>query len=80
MDRLGSAKRVAGAKQTKNVIISGNAALVYTACDANPSMIQEISDLCAEYGVEVVSDCSMKELAKACRIDVQCAAAAVLKD
>ena len=80
MDRLGSAEKVAGIKQTKNVIISGSAALVYIACDANPSMIQEISDLCAEYGVEAISDYSRKELAKACKIDVPCAAAAVLKD
>lgn len=79
MDRLGSAEKVAGIKQTKNAVISGNAALVYTACDADPSMIQEISDLCEEYGVEVVSGYSRKELAKACRIDVPCAAAAILK-
>ena len=80
MDRLISAKKVAGIKQTKNAIIKGNAAVVYTAEDADPSMISEILKLCGEHGVEAVSVETRKELAKACRIDVPCAVAAVLKN
>ena len=80
MDRLVSAKKVAGIKQTKNAIIKGNAAVVYTADDADPAMVNEILKLCSECGVETVSVESRKELAKLCKIDVPCAVAAVLKN
>lgn len=79
MDRLGSANKVAGIKQTKNALVSGKALLVYTANDANPQMLEEVLRLCRECGVEVVTDYSRKELSKACRIDVLCSAAAVIK-
>ena len=79
MDRLSSAKRVAGIKQTKGAITSGEAMVVYVACDADAARLAEITELCARCGVEVVSNHSGKEIAKACRIDVSCSAAAVLK-
>ncbi len=79
MDRLSSAKRVAGIKQTRNAIASGDAAVVYVACDADAARLAEIMELCARCGVEIVSNHSGKELSKACRIDVSCSAAAILK-
>ena len=80
MDRLLSAKKVAGIKQTKNAIITGDAIVVYIAEDVDPSIKKEVSVLCDENNIEIVSVGSRKELAKACRIDVPCAVAAVLKN
>ena len=79
MERLISHNKVAGIKQTKAAIMSDKAAVVYVACDADPCAVDGISILCGERGVEVVCGCTRKELAKACKIDVPCAAAAVLK-
>ena len=80
MDRLLSAKKVAGIKQTKNAIITGDAIVVYIAEDVDPSIKKEVSALCDENNIEIVSVGSRKELAKACKIDVPCAVAAVLKN
>ena len=80
MDRLNSLSRVAGIKQTKNAVLGGNAKVVYAASDADPSLIAEITSLCAERGVEVVGGITRRELAKACKIDVPCAVAAALKN
>lgn len=80
IDNLISSKnKVAGVKQTKNAIISGQASMVYVAYDADEELTGQITALCEENGTEFVSDFSRKELAKACRIEVPCAAAAVLK-
>ena len=79
MERLISHNKVAGIKQTKAAINSGGALVVYVACDADPCAVEVVSKLCCERGIELVCDYTRKELAKACRIDVPCAAAAVLK-
>ena len=79
MERLITPNKVAGIKQTKAAIKSQNALVVYVANDAAPQAVSEVVDLCKEVNVELVCDYTRKELAKACRIDVPCAAAAVLK-
>ncbi len=79
MHRLNSSNRVAGVKQTKAAVAENKVQVVYLACDAAPTMTEPIARLCREKGIELISDCTRKELAKACRIDVLCAAAAVLK-
>ncbi len=80
IDSLASSKnKVAGVKQTKNAIISRQALMVYVAYDADEALTGQITALCEENGTELVSDFSRKELARACRIEVPCAAAAVIK-
>ncbi len=79
MERLNTPNKVAGIKQTKAAIKSQRALVVYVASDAAPQAVSEVVEFCKEMGVELVCDYTRKELAKACRIDVPCAAAAVLK-
>lgn len=79
MQRLNSSNKVAGIKQTKAAVNNNQALVVYTAKDAGPQLVEPIEALCREKGIELVSDCTRKELAKACHIEVPCAAAAVLK-
>lgn len=79
MERLNNPNKVAGIKQTKAAIKTQNALVVFVANDAAPQAVSEVVDLCKEMKVELVCDYTRKELAKACRIDVPCAAAAVLK-
>ncbi len=79
MERLNTPNKVAGIKQTKAAIKSRKALVVFVGSDAAPSAVGEVIDLCKEMDVELVCDHTRKELAKACRIDVPCAAATVLK-
>lgn len=79
MDRLSSSKKVVGIKQTKNAIKGNNAKCVYVANDADPSLTEQVFALCKEYNVEAVAEFSRKEIAKACRVDVPCTTAAIIK-
>jgi len=75
---LATADKVVGAKQTKRALIADTAKEVFLAADADPRVTGPIAALCAEKGVTVHTDCSMKELGAACGIAVGCAVAAVL--
>ncbi|MBQ2614487.1 MAG: ribosomal L7Ae/L30e/S12e/Gadd45 family protein [Clostridia bacterium] len=78
MERLHSAEKVVGLKQAKKAVLSGKAKLVYIAEDADPWVTDPLQRLCKEQGVEVLLVSSMKELAKACRVEVPTACAALL--
>ncbi len=79
MERLISHNKVVGIKQTKAALKAGGADVVYVAADAEPSLVAEIVELCEAGRTELVLGHTRKELAKACKIDVPCASAAVLK-
>lgn len=80
MERIKEKNFVAGIKQTKKAVLKDEAYLVYIACDADEHTTRPIKNLCIESEVETVCDATMKEIAKACGIDVPTAAAALLKD
>ncbi len=75
---LATADKVVGAKQTRRALERGAVRTVYLAADADPRITGPIAALCAEKGVSVHTDCSMKELGADCGIAVGCAVAAVL--
>jgi len=78
LTKLANSSKVVGAKQTKRALTAGAAREVFLAADADPRVTEPIAALCAEKGVTVHADCSMKELGAACGIAVGCAVAAVL--
>ncbi len=78
LTELATADKVVGAKQTRRALERGTVRAVYLAADADPRITGPIAALCAEKGVSVRTDCSMKELGAACGIAVGCAVAAVL--
>lgn len=79
MDRLKTENKVVGLKQSVKKVKLKAADTVYIASDANSALTEPLVRLCAENDVTVVTVKSMKELAKACGIDVPAACAAVLK-
>lgn len=79
MEKLNTPYKVVGIKQTKAAIRDGRAMTVYIADDADFDAISDVIELCASVGVESVHAPTLKELGRACGIDVPCAAAAVLK-
>lgn len=79
-EKVKQAKNVLiGTKQTKKAIIQENVEEVFVAEDADQHLIQPIIDLCQEHGIKVNFVDSMKQLGKACGIQVGAAAAAIQK-
>lgn len=80
MERIKHSTHVVGLKQTKKAIESNRASLVFVAEDADGYVVYPLKQLCEEKSVEIVQVPSMKELGKACHIDVPTAVAAIVKD
>ena len=78
MERIKQNPHVVGLKQSKKAIESGKAELVFVAEDADDYVTEPVKKLCGEKNVEVVFASSMKELAKACRVEVPTAVATIL--
>ncbi|RAL23242.1 50S ribosomal protein L7ae-like protein [Thermoflavimicrobium daqui] len=80
-EKVKQAKWIAiGTKQTRKAIEQGKTEEVYVAVDAKPHITDLIISLCKQHGVAVVRVDSMKELGKACGIEVSAATAAILSD
>lgn len=71
--------KVIGAKQTLKHLERGDAELIYVAGDAEERVLMPIRRIAAEKGVPVVEAGSMRDLGRACGIEVGAATAAVLK-
>ena len=78
MERLKSSSHVVGLKQSRKAIDTGRAELVFVARDADSHVVFPIERLCSEKGVPVEYVNNMKELAKACHVEVPTAVAAIL--
>ena len=79
MERLKTAQKVVGLKQSKKAVLQGRAGLCFVAEDADPWVANPFLALCQEHGVEVAKAPSMKELAKACKVEVPTACAVILE-
>lgn len=80
MERLESQPHVVGLKQSRKAAQSGKATLAYIARDADMHVVFPFEKLCEEKNIPIVYVNNMKELAKACRIDVATAVAVLLAE
>jgi len=80
MEELKNARKVVGLNQTVRAIEEGQAKRVYLAEDVEPKILQRLEQLCKEHGVSVTKVADMKQLGKACGIDVKAAMACILTD
>ncbi len=78
MERLKSEEHVVGLKQSKKVIESGKGRVAFISNDAEPHIKVPFENLCNSNGVSIVYVDTMKELAKACHVDVPTAVAVIL--
>lgn len=78
MERIKQKPHVVGLKQSKKVIESGRAEIVFVARDADSHVVFPLERLCGEKNVEVIYVNNMKELAKACHVEVPTAVATIL--
>lgn len=79
LDNLKSNNKVVGVKQSTKALENGTAKLVYVAKDADPRVLNNIVELCRKNTVEIVYEENMKQLGKACGIEVGAAVACLLK-
>ncbi|RKD30941.1 ribosomal L7Ae/L30e/S12e/Gadd45 family protein [Thermohalobacter berrensis] len=79
LSKLKDVKKVVGTKQTKRAVKNDEAELVFIAKDADAHVTADLIQLCKEKSVEMVYVDTMKELGKACQIDVKAASAAIIK-
>ena len=78
LNGLSGKRTVAGAKQIRKVLASGNAKCVYLAADADPAITEPLIALSQRSNTPVAWVRSMTDLGKACGIDVGAAAAAAI--
>jgi len=75
---IGDRKVVAGAKQLRKALRSGQVFRVYLARNADPAITEPLESLCKQSGVGYAWAKTMQDLGKACGIEVGAAAAATL--
>lgn len=79
IEKVNRNKTVIGRKQTLRALSKNEADVVYISKDADPHVTDDIVEACREQDVRVEYFDNMRELGRACGIDVNAAAAAVLK-
>lgn len=80
-DRLRAASvKVVGTKQTMRAVQSGQAAVVFVARDAEERVTGPLLRLCRDKRVEIVWVDEMRELGRACGVEVGAASAAILSE
>lgn len=80
MERIKTSTHVVGLKQTKKALEAGIAKIVFIARDADAHVVLPVEKLCEVKHTEVIYVNNMKELAKACHVDVPTAVATIVKD
>lgn len=78
LEDLKSDKKVVGVKQCQKALENGRVKTVFIADDADPKVVRGLIELSREKSVEIVAVESMKQLGKACAIEVGAAVACIL--
>ena len=76
---LKKGRKLVGTKQALKAVTNDEVEAVFIAEDADTKVIRELINMCKEKNIEIYYISSMKELGKACGIDVRAASAALLK-
>jgi len=75
---LKSGKKTVGVKQTMKAVENGTAKVVFIAGDVDEKVVSALRELCTEKSVQLIPVDTMKQLGKACGIDVNASAACIL--
>ncbi|AEY64626.1 ribosomal L7Ae/L30e/S12e/Gadd45 family protein [Clostridium sp. BNL1100] len=79
LDDLKHCKKAVGVKQSTKAVENGVASNVIIARDCEQRVVRGIIELCEANAIPVTYVDSMKQLGKACGIDVDAAVACILK-
>ena len=79
LEILKSGNKAIGIKQTLKAVESNTARIVFIARDADEKIVGSLKELCLSNAVELEYAESMKQLGKACGIEVGASAVCLLK-
>lgn len=80
-DKVKQAGKISvGTKQATKAVEAGKAVEVFVARDADPRITNKVVSLCKKMGVQVTYVDSMKQLGKACGIEVGAAIVAAVNE
>lgn len=79
LENLKNSKKTVGVKQSQKAIESGSVIKVYIAKDAEDKVVRSIINLCQESSIIIEYVDDMKQLGKACGVDVGASTVCVLK-
>ncbi|TJX12907.1 50S ribosomal protein L7ae-like protein [Tissierella creatinini] len=79
LSKLSTHKKIVGAKQVKRALNSSLVDVVFIADDAEKKVVEEIEELSNTKQIQIIRFNTMENLGKACGIDINAAAAALLK-
>lgn len=79
LENLEVQNKTVGIKQSTKALNQDKVKILFVAKDADDYLIENMKQIANDKNVEVISVDSMRELGKACGIDVGAAVAAILK-
>lgn len=79
LENLRNSSKTVGVKQTLKAVESGNAKVVFIAKDADTKVTHNLKELCQKKLIEIIYVDTMKQLGKACGIEVGASAVGLLK-
>ncbi len=79
LELLKGSNKAIGIKQSLKVVEADNAKIVFIARDADEKITGGLKELCMRNSVEIVYADTMKQLGKACGIEVGASAVTLLK-
>lgn len=79
LENLKTSKKTIGVKQTQKAVEANLAKVVFIARDAEERVIVDVKELCSKNSIEVIFADNMKQLGKACGIEVGASTACILK-
>ena len=79
LSKLKNNNKIVGTKQAIKAVENHEAEVVYIARDADSKVVGELEELCTLKGITIFYVDTMKDLGKACDIDVKAASAVLLK-
>jgi large subunit ribosomal protein L7A len=79
MEKLDDSRKVVGTRRLLKALSAGEIALVYLADDAEMFIRTQVAEACEKAGVRLIVVPEMKQLGKACGVDVKTAAAGLKK-
>lgn len=79
LENLKANKKIVGVKQSVKAVEMGDARTVLIARDADEKVVSNLKELCQRNSVEIVYVDSMRQLGKACGIEVSASAVCLLK-
>ena len=80
LEELKSKEKVIGIKQSLKAVENGTVKTVYIAKDADEKVVNPLKELSKKNALEIIYIENMKQLGKACGIDVGAAAVCIIKD